>query len=243
MRTVVLVLLAAALFAVAPLASATLQVEVSRGVALLLPAVDGGFAGSAEFRFSLSVEGDVYAKLIPTAGNPVHDGNAANGSAPTASSNWTDGTGWWVIFSLNEGDRDMAHTYARADGTPTDAMAMPTGREGSFGVTVHAPTDAFLANETYTVHVVLAVRAPGAANESGGTMDEALSFSLDVSRGAGQAPPPEEERDDGAPDAEGDAETVREERRRLPTPVLITGAVVALLLALGILLASRAKRT
>lgn len=140
---------------------------------------EGGNDGAAEIRFSLPAPADVYVKLLAVPGNPVHDGERANGSVAADHSSGTDG--WWVSFSLtSQNSSESADLGFFADGTPTRPVPLGAG-EHDLVVRVHAPEDDRLGYGGSRILVALGIRPLGGAapvNATGGMLDDAITIAL-----------------------------------------------------------------
>lgn len=151
----------------APSASAALLVDAPR-------TLDAPFAAGRpiafEVPFRVDEEARVYAKLLPTPGNAVHDGERANGTLDPP-------TGWRVAFAfLNDaGARNDAGT--RVDSTPTLALDAMPGESWRLEAIVHVPPD---ATPPADVHLALAASHPQAPG-SGATLDASRAITLHLS--------------------------------------------------------------
>lgn len=140
--------------------------------------VGDGAEGQAPIPFRLDAAGEVYVKLLPVPGNPVHDGLHPNG---TLDATGEGATGWWVELAI-ETASGVQGLGAFVDGRPSRRIALPSGADAVLQVRVHAPAAALVPNATWTLPVVLAVAdsAPGDAGDarSGGVRDAAVAIRL-----------------------------------------------------------------
>lgn len=179
--------------------------------------------------------GYVYAKVLTTDGNAVHDGRAANGSVE-------DERGWRVAFALERKDGAREELGTFADGTMSRLAFVTRDEPGTLEARVTVPADAALHGGTQKVYVVLAFR-PGEEGAppgmtSGAQMDEARALTLLVhldpaalgsvppAPGAGDddvVPPVEELPADDAPPAQ--PQTVVLQHAGVPTWALVLGVL------------------
>ena len=132
----------------------------------------------ATYEMPLRIEEDglLYAKLLATDGNAVHDGRRANGSVE-------DGTGWRLELALRGASGEVQQLGAFVDGTPTSTMPVKAGDEMALLMTLRVPSDAPRFGERQLVYVALAFRlasAEGAGTSSGASMDQARAITLIV---------------------------------------------------------------
>ena len=196
MRTAPLLVLLVALVALAPTSGAA-AIEL----------VDGRVAESlvddarAIYRFPVVFHetGDIYAKVLPTEGNAVHDGRASNGSVQ-------EERGWRVAFAIERADGTRVELGTYADGTMTPLTAVMRDENATFEARVYVPADAAQHGDAQRVYVALAFRPPtgaGGGAGSGGTADEARALTLIVHLDPDAATPPV---DDDGQDHGADAE-------------------------------------
>ena len=235
---------AAALLLLLALPAAAAAVLEPQGPRVLEQPVAPGGAAVFDLAVRAQREGSLYAKLLPTPGNAVHDGARANGSA-------ADRTGWWIQVSALLPDGSERALGAFADGARTALVPVREGDLVTFRVAVHAPLDAASGGR---VHVAVAYRAPAVdgAGGSGADLEEARAFTLRLV-GAGQAPaagppatptPAERPPASPTPAARPPAPVVARApaAEAVPSPLLVVavvflGAIVLLLAAIGTLLA------
>lgn len=125
--------------------------------------------------------GAVYAKLLPTPENVVHDGERANGTLDPPA-------GWRVAFAIREADGTRNDLGARVDSEPTPTVQLAAGERATLEVTIHAPADAVAPAR---VHAVLALASePGAAGGSGARQDEARALTFVLTEESARAPDP-----------------------------------------------------
>lgn len=218
--------------------SGQLELTQSRLFSLDLGGTGDGFAGDVQIPFRLGGPGQVYAKLLPTPGNSVHDGTRGNG---TTTSDHTAGVdGWWVTFELRKNGTRIVRDLNEqpvveplgtfADGTPTKAVLLSAGADYALGLSVHAPQGAFDVWEIQRVYAVLGFREyPGnAENEtgSGARMDAAHALTVEA-RGAPREARPPEVRDDAAGD--GRPTTFEEFVLLVLVPLAVLGWLITLI--------------
>jgi len=151
---------------------------------------DAGAEGVTVFAMPVQVNqgGFVYAKILATEGNAVHDGYQANGSVEAR-------TGWRVAFAWIYANATRVELGSFVDGTPTATVPVTPGQTDQLVVTVRWPADAqTVGGAEQVVWTALAFRAsadgtgPGAT--SGVSMDEAraLGLTLRFAPGVAMAP-------------------------------------------------------
>lgn len=120
-------------------------------------------------------EGWLYAKLLATEDNAVHDGLRANGSV-------ADATGWRVSYALVRADGARVELGARNDSQPSELVEVVAGETLTFVTTVHVAEDAADGGPNQRVYVALAYRAnrggAGPGGASGASMDEARALTF-----------------------------------------------------------------
>lgn len=172
MRWPPLLVLVVALIALAP-SSGAAAIELTEGRVAEAAVAEA----LAVYRFPVTFgeTGNVYAKVLPTDGNAVHDGRASNGSV-------TEARGWRVAFAMERTDGAREELGTFADGAMSQLAAVTRDERATFEARVHVPADAAQHGDTQKVYVVLAFRPPTAsgAGGSGGTMDEARALTLIV---------------------------------------------------------------
>lgn len=157
------------------------------------------------FRIDARVHADgaLYAKLLPTSGNAVHDGRMPNGSSE-------EETGWFVAFALERADGERTELGAFSDSRGSALAPVAAGEGVTLVATVHAPGDALAGGSLQKVFVALAHR--GAAMQTGGGsgayLDEARAVTLVLRAPATDvvAPTPDDSsaNDEPLPDATGE---------------------------------------
>lgn len=159
-------------------------------------ALDPGSEAVFEMPLVVNADGLVYAKILPTDNNAVHDGFRANGSI-------AEDKGWIVRFALEREAGAREELGAFVDSTSSAPVEVRAGDRPTLVATVRVPADAAIGGPRQVIYVALAFRpasasGPGAA--SGASMDEARSITLVLSNallppaveGAPPATPPED---------------------------------------------------
>lgn len=178
-------LVLAALLLVLPAAGAA-ALELTGGRSFEADLAPGGSV-LVEVPFVAGAAGSVYAKILPTPGNAVHDGARANGTATT---------GWRVSFALQrEGAAEPEDLGTPADASPTPLAPVAEGERLALLVRIHAPADALLGGAAQRVHVALAYRGAAAESglSSGASMDASRGLTFHVRLAGGDAVPADDE--------------------------------------------------
>ncbi|MCA1813507.1 MAG: hypothetical protein LC624_06105 [Halobacteriales archaeon] len=118
------------------------------------PLALGAHGGEATLRFpfQLAADGGVYAKLLPSDGNPA----VANG---TVAADRTAGlTGWWAHLVLEPSSGSPVDLGYYADAGATPLVQLPGGARHTLILTVHAPVDAGDVGQVFRVDLALAHR-------------------------------------------------------------------------------------
>lgn len=158
-----------------PTAAALIEAPARREA----PLVPGG---AQTFLVPVSTSGGaLYAKILPTEGNAVHDGVRANGTLSPP-------TGWRVGFALQRADGARHDLGERVDSEPTTTADVLPGEAATLLATVHAPPE---AQPPATVYVVVALSATGAPDGgSGARQDEARAITLVLTGAPRDTPAP-----------------------------------------------------
>lgn len=141
------------------------------------PVADGRNA-TVDLAVRATQAGEVYGKLLPTPGNPIHDGTASYG---VVDADHTYGiAGWWLAFEHVVETDDVRPLGVFADGTPAGPIVVSSDEHVVFRVTVHAPAGA-PAGSPAEVLLAVGFRGPSSgATGSGGQLDESLAFRLKI---------------------------------------------------------------
>lgn len=130
-----------------------------------------------------TTDAHLYAKILPTPGNAVHDGAESNGTLEPPS-------GWRVAFAFEKGGEPPIELGTRIDSTPTDIVQLAAGDQGAWLLAVHQPT---AATSGGTVYVALAERVPHSTQQtSGAQADDARAVTLRLGRESAPPEPPVE---------------------------------------------------
>lgn len=239
MRALLPLVAAAALVALAPAAqAAAFEVEAGRlHERALVPGGDATF----DVGVLAAQDGFLYAKILPTPGNAVHDGTTPNGSVE-------EGTGWRVSFAVERADGTREELGTFVTSAMTRLVPVAAGEQVRLVATTHAPDDALAeGGPTQRVHVALAYRAEaagaGPGGASGASMDEAVALTLLHTSVLAAPPAPAEEppAEDPGPVAPLPEESAAPATAQaVPTwflvGVLVLLSAIALLLLAGVLL-------
>lgn len=155
----------------APTGAASFSLEAERTIER---ALQPGSTAVFEMPISIERSGAIYAKIIPTEGNAVHDGFRANGSI-------AEGRGWRVAFAITREDGSREELGQFVDSTPTALIPVTAGARPTLVMTVEIPADAAVGGPRQTIYVAIAFRvenAQGASGASGAQMDEARALTL-----------------------------------------------------------------
>lgn len=166
-----LALVLAALVA-APTASAA-AFDVPNGRVVERP-LEPGTSQAFAFDVLANQEGFVYAKVLPTPGNVLHDSYVANGSAQ-------EKTGWFVSFAFIDADGARTELGDRVGSEPTELRPVAPGDAFTFEATLHVPDDAASGGPEQRAYVALAYRLDATTSSggaSGASMDSARALTL-----------------------------------------------------------------
>jgi hypothetical protein len=128
-----------------------------------------GGEATLSFPFQLAADAEVYAKLLPTPGNP------AVGNGTVAGDRSAGLSGWWVHLVLEPDHAAPVDLGTFADAGASGAAALPAGAVHALRVTAHAPADAGPAGSAFRVDLALAHR-----DEGGAAVDPSWGFHADL---------------------------------------------------------------